>query len=90
MKAGFWIAFWAASTLILGAAYTLWLYKRVVFGPVTNKKIATLKDISGFELSAYVLLAIMVLLMGIYPKPMLNYVHPSVSHTLALADKSKL
>lgn len=90
MKAGFWIAFWAATTLILGAAYTLWLYKRVIFGPVKNKKIAALKDITGFELSAYVLLAIMVLAMGVYPKPMLNYVHQSVSHTLAQADKSKL
>ncbi len=90
IKAGFWIAFWAATTLIIGASYTLWLYKRVFFGPVANKKIASLKDISGFELSAYVLLAIMVLLMGVYPKPMLAYVHQTVSHTLAQADKSKL
>jgi NADH-quinone oxidoreductase subunit M len=90
IKAGFWVAFWAATTLIIGAAYTLWMYKRVIFGPVANDKVAALKDISGFELSAYVLLAIMVVSMGVYPKPMLEYVHQSVSHTLALADKSKL
>ncbi|CAM2754784.1 complex I subunit 4 family protein [Legionella worsleiensis] len=90
IKAGFWVAFWAATTLIIGAAYTLWMYKRVIFGAVANDKIAELKDISGFELSAYVLLALMVIAMGVYPKPMLEYVHQTVSHTLALADKSKL
>lgn len=90
IKAGFWVTFWAATTLIIGAAYTLWMYKRVIFGPVANDKVAALKDISGFELSAYVLLAIMVVAMGVYPKPMLEYVHQTVSHTLALADKSKL
>lgn len=90
IKAGFWVTFWAASTLIIGAAYTLWMYKRVIFGPVTNDKVAELKDITGFELSAYILLALMVVIMGVYPKPMLDYVHQTVSHTLALADKSKL
>lgn len=90
IKAGFWVAFWAASTLIIGAVYTLWMYKRVIFGPVANEKVANLKDITGFELSAYVLLALMVIAMGVYPKPMLEYIHQTVSHTLALADKSKL
>lgn len=90
IKAGFWIAFWAAVTLILGAAYTLWMYKRVIFGPVTNEKVAEMKDISGFELSAYILLAVMVIALGVYPKPMLDYVHQTVSHTLALSDKTKL
>lgn len=90
IKASFWIAFWAALTLILGAAYTLWMYKRVIFGVVANDHVASVKDISGFELSAYVLLALMVIAMGVYPKPMLEYVHQTVSHTLALADKSKL
>lgn len=90
IKAGFWVAFWAASTLIIGAAYTLWMYKRVIFGPIANDKVAALKDITGFELGAYVLLALMVVAMGVYPKPMLDYVHQTVSHTLAMADKSKL
>lgn len=90
IKAGFWIAFWAAMTLIVGAAYTLWMYKRVIFGPVKNDKIAALQDLSGYEISAYVLLVIMVVAMGVYPKPVLEYVHQTVSHTLAQADKSKL
>lgn len=90
IKAGFWVTFWAATTLILGAAYTLWMYKRVIFGQTTNAKVAQLKDISGFELSAYILLAVMVIGMGVYPRPILDYVHQSVSHTLAEADKSKL
>ena len=90
VKASFWIAFWAASTLIIGAVYTLWMYKRVIFGPIVNKKVAELKDISGFEVSAYALLAIMIIALGVYPKPMLQYVHHTVSHTLAEAAKSKL
>jgi NADH-quinone oxidoreductase subunit M len=90
IQAGFWVAFWAATTLIIGASYTLWMYKRVIFGPIANDKVAALQDISGFELSAYVLLALMVLGMGVYPKPILDYVHQTVSHTLALTDTSKL
>lgn len=90
MKAGFWIAFWAATTLIIGAAYTLWMYKRVIYGPVVNKKVAELKDLCGHELSAYVLLALAIIALGVYPKPMLEYIHQTVSHTLAQADKSKL
>lgn len=89
-QAGFWVAFWAAMTLIIGAAYTLWMYKRVIFGPVTNARVSELKDLSKYETSAYVLLALMVIAMGIYPKPILDYVHQSVSHTLAQADHSKL
>ncbi len=90
MKAGFWIAFWAASTLIIGASYTLWMYKRVIFGEVANKKVAALRDLDGFEISAYALLALMVIGMGVYPKPMLDYVHQTVAHTLAHADKTKI
>ncbi|AHE68246.1 complex I subunit 4 family protein [Legionella oakridgensis] len=90
IKAGFWVTFWAATTLILGAAYTLWMYKRVIFGPITNQRVSELRDISGFELSAYALLALMVIGLGVYPKPMLDYVHHTVSYTLAQADKTKL
>jgi NADH-quinone oxidoreductase subunit M len=90
IKAGFWIIFWAATTLIIGAAYTLWMYKRVIFGPVANARVAELCDLSRFEISAYVLLALMVIGIGVYPKPMLGYIHQTVSFTLALADKSKL
>lgn len=90
MKAGFWVVFWAATTLITAAGYNLWMYKRVIFGPIANEKVAELKDLSGFELSAYILLALMVIAMGVYPKPLLEYVHQTVSHTLALASQSKL
>ncbi|MDF1645721.1 MAG: NADH-quinone oxidoreductase subunit M [Legionellaceae bacterium] len=90
IKAGFWVAFWAATTLIIGAAYTLWMYKRVIFGPIIHKPVASLKDLSKFEVSAYALLALMVIGMGVYPKPMLDYVHQSVSTTLKQADHSKL
>jgi NADH-quinone oxidoreductase subunit M len=90
VKAGFWIAFWAATTLILGAAYTLWMYKKVIFGKITNPKVAELKDLTFFEKSAYILLALMVIAMGVYPKPVLDYVHQSVSYALTQADKSKL
>lgn len=90
IKAGFWVAFWAATTLILGAAYTLWMYKRVIFGPIKNTRVSELRDISGFELAAFCLLAVMVVGIGVYPKPMLDYVHHTVSYTLAHADKTKL
>lgn len=90
IQAGFWVTFWAATTLIIGAAYTLWMYKRVIFGAVQNPRVAELKDLTPFETSAYILLALMVVAMGVYPKPILEYVHQSVSHTLAQADKSKL
>jgi NADH-quinone oxidoreductase subunit M len=90
MKAGFWIAFWAAMTLIIGAAYTLWMFKRVIFGPVTSTRVAELRDLSGAEFSAYALLAVVVIAMGVYPKPMLDYVHQTTSDTLVLLSKSKL
>lgn len=90
IKAGYWIAFWAATTLIIGAAYTLWMYKRVIFGPIGNEQVAKLKDLCFHEICAYVLLAIMVIGFGVFPKPMLDYIHNTVSNTLAYADKSKL
>lgn len=90
IKAGFWIAFWAATTLIVGAAYTLWMYKRVIFGAVANENVASLRDLSGFEISAYVLLALAVLGMGVYPKPVIDCLHQTVKYTLVQADKSKL
>ncbi|MDP3704597.1 MAG: NADH-quinone oxidoreductase subunit M [Legionellaceae bacterium] len=89
MRAGFWVAFWAALTLIIGAAYTLWMYKRVIFGVTTNKRVEKLTDLTWFETTAYSLLAFMVIAIGVYPQPMLNYVHQTAIHTLELAAKSK-
>src|SRR4029077_12563887 len=82
MKAGFWIAFLAASTLVFGAAYTLWMYKRVIFGPVANDHVAALKDLNPRELLVLGALALAVLFMGIYPLPFTEVMHSSVSELL--------
>ncbi len=71
-KASFWYAFLAATTLILGAAYTLWMVKRVVFGPVANHYVAELTDLNGREFLVLGVLAVVVLLLGLYPAPLLN------------------
>ncbi|APZ43854.1 NADH-quinone oxidoreductase subunit M [Acidihalobacter ferrooxydans] len=86
----FWLALIAALTLIIGAAYTLWLIKRVVYGPVTNPQVAALKDMNGRETLILSLLAIAVLLLGVWPAPLLDVVHVSVQHLLQQALTSKL
>ncbi|MEY3712768.1 MAG: hypothetical protein RL321_388, partial [Pseudomonadota bacterium] len=70
-KANFWYAFLAATTLILGAAYTLWLVKRVIFGPVANDGVASLDDLNAREFLILGVLAVAVLLLGIWPAPLL-------------------
>jgi NADH-quinone oxidoreductase subunit M len=90
VHANFWIGFWAALTLILGAAYTLWMYKRVIFGEIVHDRISELQDLNKYEVSAYVLLALMVIGMGVYPKPIVSYIHQTVSHTLTLVEQSKI
>ena len=90
MKVSFWFAALAALTLIFGAAYTLWMYKRVVFGAVSNHHVAALKDIDARETFIFVLLAAAVLWMGIYPQPMADVLHTSISDLLALAARSKI
>jgi NADH-quinone oxidoreductase subunit M len=82
MKTGFWLAFLAASTMILGAAYTLWMYKRVIFGPVANPQVAALKDLNVRELTVLGLLALAVLGMGVYPLPFTEVMHASVNELL--------
>jgi len=89
-KANFWYAFLAATTLILGAAYTLWMYKRVAFGEVRNPKVATLTDINGREALILGALAVMVLLFGIWPAPLLDMMHVSVEHLVEQVAQSKL
>jgi NADH-quinone oxidoreductase subunit M len=90
MKVSFWYAALAATTLVFGAAYTLWMYKRVVFGPVENRHVAELKDITGREALFLALLAIAVLAMGIWPQPMSAVLHTSVNDLLAHVAQSKL
>ena len=82
MKASFWLAFVAASTLVLGAAYTLWMYKRVIFGAVANPNVAALKDLDPREFAVLGLLAAAVLFMGVYPLPFTEVMHASVNELL--------
>ena len=89
-KANFWIAFLAATTLILGAAYTLWMVKRVIFGDVANDNVAALYDINRREFLFLGLLAIMVLLFGIWPAPLLDVMHPTIENLAAHVMQSKL
>ncbi len=89
-KASFWYAFLAATTLVLGAAYTLWMVKRVVFGPVANSHVAELTDLNGREFLVLGVLAVAVLLLGVYPAPLLNIMEVSVQHLVQQALHSKL
>ncbi len=89
-KASFWYAFLAATTLILGAAYTLWMIKRVIFGPVANSHVAELTDLNGREFLVLGVLAAAVLLLGLYPAPLLNIMEVSVHHLVQQAVHSKL
>src|SRR5207248_9034322 len=82
VKANFWLAFLAALTLIFGAAYTLWMYKRVIFGAVANSHVASLTDVTSREFWLLMLVAIAVLAMGIYPAPFTNVMHTSVNDLL--------
>lgn len=86
----FWIAFGAAFTLILGAAYTLWMYKRVYFGAVKSDKVAQLKDIGRREFTMLAVLAAFTMLMGLYPKPFTDVMHVSVENLLSHVAQSKL
>jgi len=90
MQYNFWIAFLAATTLIFGAAYTLWMYKRVIFGEVANKRVAALTDLNSREFAILALLAIAVLWMGIYPLPFVEIMHASVADLLKHVAVSKL
>src|SRR6185295_537110 len=79
-KANFWYAFLAATTLVLGASYTLWLVKRVIFGPVANAGVAGLKDLNGREFVVLGALAVFVLLLGVWPAPLVDMMQASVQH----------
>ncbi|OQY44470.1 MAG: NADH-quinone oxidoreductase subunit M [Candidatus Parabeggiatoa sp. nov. 2] len=89
-KANFWIAFAAATIMILGAAYTLWMVKRVIYGAVGNDGVASLKDINGRETLILTVLAIVVLLFGIWPAPLLEVMDASVQNLLVHILHSKV
>jgi len=90
VKVNFWLGFLAATALILGAAYTLWMYKRVIFGPVANDRVAALTDLNRREFWLLATLALLVLWMGIYPRPLVDVMHTSVADLLAHVARSKL
>jgi NADH-quinone oxidoreductase subunit M len=90
IKANFWYAFLAATTLIVGAAYTLWMVKRVFYGEIANDKVAALEDLDGREFFIMTVLAIAVLVIGVWPNPLLEVMHVSVDNLLAHITISKL
>jgi len=90
VKVNFWYGFAAATTLVFGAAYTLWMYKRVVFGAVANDHVKHLRDIGAREKLVMFILAVAVLMMGLYPLPISEVMHASVSDLLVHVARSKL
>ena len=90
MQQSFWLAFAAGTTLVFGAAYTLWMYKRVIFGAVANEHVAALRDLNPREALVLGLLAAAVLAMGIYPLPITEVMHASVNELLRHVAQSKL
>ncbi|HCA27472.1 MAG TPA: NADH-quinone oxidoreductase subunit M, partial [Betaproteobacteria bacterium] len=90
IRINFWFAFAAAATLIFGAAYTLWMYKRVIFGKVGNGAVEKLSDITAREFLVLGLLAAAVLAMGVYPQPFTEVMHVSVANLLNHVAQSKL
>jgi NADH-quinone oxidoreductase subunit M len=89
-KASFWIAFLAATTLILGAAYTLWMVKRVVFGDIANDNVRALVDINKREFLFLAMLAIAVLALGLWPDPLVEIMHPTIDNLLNHIANSKI
>jgi len=89
-QANFWYAFLAGLTLILGAAYSLWLVKRVIFGTVTNREVSSLQDINKREAFVLGTLAVVILLVGLWPQPLVDLMHTSVNDLLAHIQQSKL
>ncbi len=89
-KANFWYAFLTATILITGAAYTLWLVKRVLYGPVANDHVAQMPDLNGRELLVLGSLAVGVVLLGVWPAPLLDIMHSSIHHLVDQMTTSKL
>jgi NADH-quinone oxidoreductase subunit M len=89
-RANFWYAFLAATTLILGAAYTLWMVKRVVFGDVANDGVASLSDINRREFLLLGVLAVAVLALGVWPAPLVEVMEPTLTDLSEHMVRSKL
>ena len=89
-KANFWFAFLAATTLVLGAAYTLWMVKRVVYGEVANDNVAALQDLNTREFIVLAILAISVLLVGLWPAPLVDMMNVTIEQLVDQIGHSKL
>jgi NADH-quinone oxidoreductase subunit M len=89
-RASFWVAVLAGTTLVLGAAYTLWLIKRVIFGPIANAQVAKMLDLNPREFLALGMLAVAVLLVGVWPGPLVQVMETSVHHLLQQLSVSKI
>ena len=89
-KANFWYAFFAATTLVLGAAYTLWMVKRVIYGEVANRNVAELSDLTRREFIVLGVLAVAVLLVGLWPAPLVDMMSATVDQLVEQIDRSKL
>ncbi len=89
-NASFWYSLLAAVTLVLGAAYTLWLVKRVIFGPVVSPRVAALEDLNSREYIVLSALALAVLIVGVWPAPLLKVMQPTIHHLVTQAIATKL
>jgi NADH-quinone oxidoreductase subunit M len=89
-KANFWYAFLAATTLVLGAAYTLWMVKRVLYGEVANEKVAALEDLNQREFIVLAILAAAVLLVGLWPAPLVDMMNVTIEQLIQQIGQSKL
>ncbi len=89
-KANVWFAFLAATTLVLGAAYTLWMVKRVVYGEIANKNVAALEDLNRREFIVLGILALSVLLLGLWPAPLVDMMNATIEHLIQQIGQSKL
>jgi NADH-quinone oxidoreductase subunit M len=89
-KANFWFAFFAATTLIVGAAYTLWMIKRVLYGEVANENVAELQDLNSREFLVLAILAVSVLLVGLWPAPLVDMMNVTIEQLILQIGQSKL
>jgi NADH-quinone oxidoreductase subunit M len=90
VKVNFWLGATAATIMIVGAAYTLWMYKRVIYGAIANDRVRALSDVNRREFWLLAALALLVLWMGVWPKPFIDVMHGSVVDLLAHVARSKL
>jgi NADH-quinone oxidoreductase subunit M len=88
-QASFWYAFLAATTLVLGAAYTLWMVKRVVFGEIANDNVKSLTDMNGREAALLITLALSVLALGVYPDPLVDMLAPTLDNLIDHITQTK-